>query len=152
LCRFNSHSRRSSALGRQGPLGEVGTSGRIGWLRDCPVAARQTDTEGAGRHHGFPLKGPRDLDRDRMAYRDLDESYTVEGWKPHRRKPGGARATNRPAPHQSCRRAVSVEFNPRIDLLKREVDAKLRQAHWPGRVGGVPVPCLLTRFTPERTE
>ena len=47
---------------------------------------------------------------------------------------------------------TSVEVDPGINLVKREVDAKLRQANWSGRVRSFPVPRLLTRFAPERTE
>jgi hypothetical protein len=50
------------------------------------------------------------------------------------------------------RPSASIEVDPRINLVEREVDAKFRQANWSGRVGSVPVPRLLTRFAPERTE
>jgi hypothetical protein len=47
---------------------------------------------------------------------------------------------------------ASIEVYPGINLVKRQVDAKFRQANWSGRVGAVPVPRLLTRFAPERTK
>ncbi len=47
---------------------------------------------------------------------------------------------------------ISIEVDPGINLVKWQVDAELRQANWSGRVGSVPVPRLLTRFAPERTE
>jgi hypothetical protein len=48
--------------------------------------------------------------------------------------------------------AISIEVNAGVNLVKRQIDTELRHADWSGRVGGVLVPCLLTRFTPERTE
>jgi hypothetical protein len=47
---------------------------------------------------------------------------------------------------------VSIEVDAGVDLVKREIDAEFWQANWPGRVGSVPVPRLLIRFAPERTE
>ena len=47
---------------------------------------------------------------------------------------------------------ASIEVDPGINLVKREVDAEFRQANWSGHVGSVPVPRLLSRFAPERTE
>ena len=47
---------------------------------------------------------------------------------------------------------ASIEVGPGINLAKREVNAKFRQANRSGRVGSVPVPRLLTRLAPERTE
>ena len=47
---------------------------------------------------------------------------------------------------------TSIEVDPGINFVKRQIDAKFRQANWSGRVGSFPVPRLLTRFAPERTE
>ena len=39
-----------------------------------------------------------------------------------------------------------------LTLIEQHVDAEFQQANWSNRVRSVPVPRLLTRFAPERTE